>query len=101
MQITIIFVFLNEFCIELYSCRLSHQYSEPMSTDDSEDETQVYATDSVAKAYSVAESLALSNISAGLRVLSCLPVTSCEAERAFSKLGFIKTDLRSTTGYER
>ena len=31
---------------------------------------------------------------------AALPVTSCEAKRAFSKLAHLKTDLRSTMGHE-
>lgn len=49
----------------------------------------------------MAVKLKLRNISALMEVVSVLPVTSCEAERAFSKMKLIKTELRSTMTDER
>ena len=77
-----------------FFCRISQ--SQATSADQ-----EVYAPDTVSASYAAAESLSLANISAALRLLACLPVTSCEAERAFSKLGLIKSDLRSTMSYDR
>ena len=41
------------------------------------------------------------NISVALRIYLILPVTVCEAESSFSKLGLIKNALRSTVDQER
>ena len=58
-------------------------------------------TDSISTALQVATDLGFANIKEALVLTAALPVTSCEAERAFSKLAHLKTDLRSTMGHER
>ena len=57
--------------------------------------------ESVTTAISWAKDIGLSNVTEAVVVLATLPVTSCEAERAFSKLGFIKDELRTTMTHER
>ena len=36
-----------------------------------------------------------------LQIMVAMPVTSCEAERAFLELALLKTSLRSNMGHER
>lgn len=47
------------------------------------------------------EELGLPNVSAILYIIATLPVSSCEAERAFSKLAYIKDEYRTTMSHER
>lgn len=48
-----------------------------------------------------AQEVGQKNIAEMLTIIATLPVTSCEAERSFSRLRYLKTDLRSTMGQER
>ncbi len=41
------------------------------------------------------------NISSALKVLACIPITTCECERSVSKLRLLKTYSRSTMGASR
>ena len=59
------------------------------------------ATDSVSVAFCTARDLGLSNLSLALQLLASMPITSCEAERAFSRMKHLKTDLHSTMGHAR
>lgn len=52
--------------------------------------------DSALESLLVAKQLSLVNIYQLLKVVAVLPITSCEAERAFSKMKLLKTYLRST-----
>lgn len=56
--------------------------------------------DNLAGARKVAE-VGFPNIHELLCIIAALPITSCEAERAFSKLKMLKTALRSTMSDER
>lgn len=57
--------------------------------------------DDISVALLTAKELGLSNIITAVQILATLPVTSCEAERSFSKLGYLKDDLRTTMGHDR
>lgn len=57
--------------------------------------------DAVSPTIAKAKSMGLSIITELLTILAVAPVTSCEAERSFSKLQLIKDDLRSTMTSER
>ena len=58
-------------------------------------------SDSAAKAYKAAVELQLMNVQTVLHIICILPITSNEAERAFSLLKLIKTPCRSTMGIGR
>lgn len=64
-------------------------------------EIESAATNSAVEALKLARKHCLPNLSQILEVAAVLPVTSCEAERAFSQMKLIKTDLRSTMTDER
>lgn len=54
-----------------------------------------------ASAITIAEEKHLMNIARLLSIASILPLTSCEAERSFSKLKLLKNSLRSNMTNER
>ena len=56
---------------------------------------------SLSTAVKWASDLGVRNVVIILKIIGCLPVTSCEAERFFSKLAYLKTDLRSTIDHDR
>ena len=56
---------------------------------------------SLSTAVKWASDLVLRTIFIILKIIDCLPVTSCEAERSFSKLAYLKTDLRTTVNYRK
>ena len=58
-------------------------------------------TESAIVAYNVSKDLLIPNVQKLLQLLCVLPITSCEAERSFSRLKFLKTNLRSTMKSER
>lgn len=61
----------------------------------------IAATDSAASALKVAADLLIPNVEQLLRIACVLPVTSCEAERSFSRMKLIKSNLRSTMTTQR
>ena len=48
-----------------------------------------------------AEEMGFSNVKIFLPLLIVMPITSCEAERCFSRLKFVKSDLRNTISLDR
>ena len=59
------------------------------------------ATESLRLALQQANAQDLSCVAELLKVVTTLPVTSCEAERAFSRLKHLKTPNRSTMAHTR
>lgn len=59
------------------------------------------ATNSAQDALQQAVQLNLENIATLLEIIAVLPVTSCEAERGFSRMKHIKNELRSTMTDQR
>lgn len=53
-------------------------------------------TERAVEALNIATKLMLPNVVGLLKIISVLPVTSCEAERTFSRMKLIKSDLRTT-----
>ena len=58
-------------------------------------------SDTVSKALATAAKLDLPNVANILEVVAVLPITSVEAERSFSRLKLLKSNLRSTMTDER
>lgn len=62
---------------------------------------EVVKCDTAVSAAAKAHDLILENLCAAFKVIAILPITSNEAERSFSRMKLIKSDLRSTMTNER
>ena len=49
----------------------------------------------------MAKSFGCTNIKKALQIMAAMPVTGCEAERAFAELAPMKTSLQSDMGHEK
>ena len=81
--------------LECFLLHFPHQYCSIMM------KSQKVKADKGSDAIKWAEEMGFSNIRILLLLLIIMPITSCEAERCFSRLKFVKSDLRNTMAHDR